>query len=285
MADDYCTNPSEYTVDKRCYVTDTQKQGKPYNSVVALITDNDFVYCTGTIVRDYDNKPYLYTAKHCTVNEKNSIASALTIKLQNGTRLSVNKNNIGNYDNKNDENLDGDWAIYSIEKFDIPMVEKTNKIKIGIAPYEIPYDAKVVGYGALKIMSDKDISDFRNAYIEYLKEQKHIDTKGKENIYGFEDGGIVHDNEYVQNFIYSNTTYWELFDDTKLKVSYCKYLSTGREKGCQTWSGNSGGPIFDSDNKIMGIHTRGNGIIGGKRHANNENWWTADSSGSVNLFE
>ena len=98
-------------------------------------------------------------------------------------------------------------------------------------------------------------------------------------------GGIDYDNEYVQNFIYNNTTYWKTSDVRKLKVSVCKYLSTGREKGCQGWGGNSGGPIFDSDNKIMGIHTRGNRIIGGKHHAGKENWWTSGDYSSVNLLK
>ena len=50
MAADHCTNPKEYTVDKRCYVTDEQKKEKPYNAVVALI-DNVDPYFTGTIVK------------------------------------------------------------------------------------------------------------------------------------------------------------------------------------------------------------------------------------------
>ena len=40
MAADHCTNPKEYTIDKRCYVTDEQKKEKPYNAVVALVHDD-----------------------------------------------------------------------------------------------------------------------------------------------------------------------------------------------------------------------------------------------------
>ena len=284
MAADHCTNPAEYTVDRRCYVTDEQKKEKPYNAVVALI-DEDDPYCTGTIVKGKDGKPYLYTAKHCTNDGKNLASSTLRIKLQNDTELDVYKNNIGNFDFESSANLHGDWAVYSIKKANVPMVEKTTKTKMGFAPYDIPYDAKVVGYGALEIMSDKEISEFRNEYIKYLKDKKNVKTTGTEAIYGFWKDGIYYDNEYVQNFIRNNTTYRKTSNHRKLKVSVCEYLSTGREKGCQSWAGNSGGPIFDSDNKIMGIQTRGNRIVGGEHHANKKGRFDSPADASVNLLK
>ena len=36
LAEDACTNPDKYTIDKRCYVTDEQKKEKPYNAVVGF---------------------------------------------------------------------------------------------------------------------------------------------------------------------------------------------------------------------------------------------------------
>lgn len=284
MAADHCTNPKEYTVDKRCYVTDKQKKEKPYNAVAALI-NGDFVYCTGTIVKDKNGNPYLYTAKHCTGDKNDLVQSKLQIKLQDGRKLEVTKNNVGNYDIAEDNNFAGDWAIYSIKQSNIPMVEKTTKIKIGLGSFEIPYDAKVVGYGALEIMSDKEISEFRNKYIKYLKDKKNVKTKGTEVKYGFRDDGIYYRNAYVKDFVYSNTAYLNASDTRKLKVSICKYLSTGKAKGCQAWSGNSGGPIFDSDNKIMGIITRSNLIIGGSHHAGEQNWRDAREKSSVSLLK
>jgi len=286
MAADHCTNPTEYTVDERCYVTDAQKKTSPYNAVVALIDDGD-IYCTGTIVQGVNGKPYVYTAKHCTDDDNGLVQSTLRIKLQNGKKLSVTKNNVGNYDIINDENFSGDWAVYSINKTDVPMVEKTTKIKFGIAPYELPYDVKSVGYGSLKIMSDKEITKFKDKYIAYLKDKEEFDIRGTEYNYGFDSGGINTSNEYVINFIDNNDDYWETLDsdDSRLKVSICKYLSTGRPKGCQIWGGNSGGPIFDDENKIMGIVTRGNSMIGGEYHAGREDWWTADFNASVDLLK
>ncbi len=284
MAADHCTNPKEYTVDKRCYVTDKQKKEKPYNAVVALIKNVD-PYCTGTIVKGKNGKPYLYTAKHCTADKDKAVKPSLQIKLQDGRKLEVTKNNVGNYDIAKDINFAGDWAVYSIEQSNIPMVEKTTKIKIGREPFEIPYDAKMVGYGALEIMSDKEISEFRNKYIKYLKDKKNVKTKGTEADYGFRDDGISYRNAYVKGFVYSNTAYLKASDYRKLKVSICKYLSTGKAKGCQGWGGNSGGPIFDSDNKIIGIHTRGSGIIGGEHHAGAQNWRDASEKTSVSLLK
>ena len=53
-ADDHCTKPDEYTIDKRCYVTDEQKSQKPYNSVVQVIIPDKNGICTGTIVKEKD---------------------------------------------------------------------------------------------------------------------------------------------------------------------------------------------------------------------------------------
>ena len=288
MATDHCTNPTKYTVDKRCYVTEAQKRTKPYNAVVALgFYDGEhyFNHCTGTIVKGKNGNPYLYTAKHCTADEGDS---ELEIKLQDGRILTVTRNNVGNYDDVNNKNFHGDWVIYSIAQSDVPMVEKSSKRETGIAPFESYYDATDVGYGILKIMSDAEIADFKSKYITYLKDEKNIDAKGYERAYGFRAGGVDTDgNAYVKNFLTKNNDYWRsLTDDiSKLKLSLCKYGSTGRKVGCQGWGGNSGGPIFDNDGKIMGIHTRGNRIIGGWWHAGSESWWFAPDSASMSLLE
>ena len=286
MAADHCTNPTEYTIDERCYVTDEQKEMSPYNAVVGLIDDNDDIYCTGTIVKDTDGRPYLYTAKHCTGDENDLAQSKLWIKLQDGTELNVTKNKVGDYDIATEENKSGDWAVYSVNKTDVPMVEKTNKIKSG--SNQLVYDARVVGYGALKIMSDKEITEFKDKYIAYLTDEEGEQIQGTEYNLGFVSGGIdTLNNEYVINFIDNNDDYWKTLnsDYSRLKVSVCKYSSTGKEVGCQGWVGNSGGPILDDDNRIMGIHTRGNRMIGGKYHAGKHNLSNTSSNTSVNLLK
>ena len=242
-------------------------------------------YCTGTIVKGKNGNPYLYTAKHCTGNENNS---ELEIKLQDGRKLSVTKNNIGNYNVETDENLNGDWAVYSIVNSDVPMVEKSSKRKIGVAPLEPYYDATDVGYGALKIMSDAEITYIKSKYITYLKDEKNIDVKGDEDTYGFTDGGVdTNNNAYVKNFLEKEYDYWNsLTDDvSKLKLSHCTYSGTGRKIGCQGWGGNSGGPIFDDRGNIMGIHTRGARVIGGSQHAGSKSWQDATDTSSISLLK
>lgn len=280
MAADHCTNPSEYTIDKRCYVTDEQKKEKPYNAVVALV-DGNYVYCTGTIVKHGD-KPWLYTAKHCTADENDSVRSKLEIKLQDGSELKVTENNTGNYNIKYDVFTKGDWAIYQLGISNVPSVEITDKKSIGFGPFTYDYDARVVGYGVLKIMSDTEISEFRDRYIKYLKDKKNVEAQGKEKRYGFKSGGIDTTNYYVINFILSEDS---LGSDQALKVSNCKYSSNGKYTNCQSWGGNSGGPIFDDKNAIMGIHTRGNGIIGGSHHASSEDDWFAPYTNNIPLLK
>lgn len=288
--DDACTKPSEYTADKRCYVTPEQKQQEPFNAVVALIDEDGFRYCTGTIVKGKDNSFYLYTAKHCTDINKNGMSDhELLISLQDGTQRSVYIDVFGDYNIERDDNHGGDFAIYKLNGDYYPYALITDKKHtIGFGPFASNYDALVVGYGSLKIMSDKEIEDFKQRYIEFLKNNKGIKVEGTETLYGFSHGGINSLNTKVKEFIdyYLDPSYWrDLFADYELKVSKCKYSSNGKETNCQKWSGNSGGPIFDKDGNLMGIMTRGNRIIGGSRHAGAENERFDLTKSSINLIQ
>ena len=99
---DYCTDPDKYTVDKRCYVTEEQKQEIPYKAVVKVNR------CTETIVKK-DGGFFMYTAKHCTDADIDNIADdQLTISLQNGISLPVKKYMLGEYDLEKDSNVSGD---------------------------------------------------------------------------------------------------------------------------------------------------------------------------------
>lgn len=280
MAADHCTNPNEFTVDKRCYVTDKQKKEKPYNAVVALV-DKYGVYCTGTIVKER-GRLYLYTAKHCTGDENDLVRSKLQIKLQDGRELKVTENNTGNYNIKHDVFIKGDWAIYQLGISNVPSVEITDKKSIGFGPFTYDYDARVVGYGVLKIMSDREISDFKQEYIKYLKDK----NKNLGIISGLRSGGIDTSNSYVINFINSEFNYWiSLVSDDALKVSNCKYSSNGKLTNCQSWGGNSGGPILDDKNTIMGILTRGSPVIGGSHHAGSEDYWFSPVADNIPLLK
>ena len=270
MAEDHCTNPKEFTVDKRCYVTNAQKQKKPYNAVVALI-DGNHVYCTGTI-RDYKGKLYVYTAKHCVNDKSGNIKDTIEIQTQDGKRFTVNKNKVGDYVPQSLAlDRSGDWAIYNIpdEHKNLSSTTFSNNSKNS----GNTYDARVVGYGALKIMSNADILYFKSKYVTWLKDKKGIKSDGTETAYGWQDGGINTKNAYANNFVdYLRSTeksyYKGIFQTASiLKQSFCSFTGAGVQKGCQLWGGNSGGGVFDNQGNLMGILTGYLTVIGGESHA------------------
>ena len=276
MAADRCTDPDRYTIDRRCYVTDEQKKEKPYNATVYLIESG----CTGTIIK-FKNGLYVYTAKHCVVDKSGAVPYKIKIRTQSGTEFIAQKNKIGNFDTVvNPLNRSGDWAIYSIpSSYQIASTDFTDNQSHGWDILQlIKYDAQVIGYGVLKIMSDKEISNYKDKYIKYLKDKKWIVAKGDEGLYGFDgEGGVRayyggYGGPYVVNFLEylahnDGKYYYDVFGDKKLKVSQCKYSAQGQSVGCQIWGGNSGGGVFDKNGNLMGILAGYDAIIGGKNHA------------------
>ena len=288
MAADHCTTPSEYTIDRRCYVTDEQKKEKPYNAIGGIVGPYG-IDCTGTIIKQGDNL-FFYTAKHCAHSKD------ITIMLVDGTNKTSHLSTTGNYKNyfslskleQVEENPKGDWAIFIFDEKDIPFVN--------LSTHPQDKQALSLGYGSLKIMSDEEISELKNTYIEFLKNNESpysIEQDGKyvpegkitltsenKSNYGFVDGGIKWINGYFEWFLRESNLY-VLFDDNQnLKVSYCEYDSNGDGKadGCQGWQGDSGGGLFDSEGNLMAIRSTGKAIIGGTNHASAQ-----DSDGYVNI--
>lgn len=282
FAGDHCTDPDKYTIDKRCYVTDEQKQEKPYNAVVGFIGGYGGMVCTGTIVKSGD-KLFVYTAKHCVGKRSES-----SIRLTDGTITVANVLSKGNYttffairdDFKgwDSENPNGDWAILGLEIQGAPYVN--------LSSYPSDENAISLGYGQLKVMSDQEIADFKDKYIYFLEtedspyvvydeEKQDYVPEGKMKVtlenksqYGLMDDGILTINGYVRHFLDKVDFDRDLFDDNdKLKVSYCKYNSNGESMGCQGWQGDSGGGLFDSNGDIMGIRSSGKPVLGGNDHA------------------
>lgn len=258
MAADHCTNPDEYTIDRRCYVPYEQKTQKPYNAVVALLDKNSVNDCTGTIVKE-NNNYYIYTARHCIKHDNwspNGINSQyedteIYVRLQNNQILKVKRHRV--------ETI-GDWVVYKIADKDINAIADFATTKTdNMNSKNAVYDARVVGYGALKVMSDKEISDFKKAYEKYL-----VDEVGEEYMLKERNS-----KEGIKVAIGSLKKEWpELINDVdKLKESVCDYYVRYGADGCQGWQGNSGGPVFDSDGKIMAILTHGQDVIGGDDHA------------------
>ena len=163
---------SEYTIDRRCYVTDEQKQILPYDAVVALLDDQNGVNCTGTIFRDnqdfllkdafrYETKLpvpglFVYTAAHCITGDR------IKIRLQNGKEI-ITERVSGTHSYWNKSVMD--WAVYKI-----PESEQNGLSYVDIAYGEnADAELKVIGYGSLAIMSNKEIKDYKQAYIDFLK--------------------------------------------------------------------------------------------------------------------
>lgn len=288
LAADHCTNPKEYTVDKRCYVTDEQKKTKPYEAVVGLVGAYG-IDCVGTIVKHGDEW-FLYTAKHC-VRDKNK--DNFDVILMNGTKSSAKVLFTGSYKQhmsftgEYSENSDDDWAVARFYDVYMPFVELSEK--------KTDDNAMSVGYGNLKIMSDAEISEFKNKYIKFLKkggspyvikkDGKYV-PEGKVKVtpknaerYGFVDkDGVTQVSGYIQHFL---TRYYEdLTSDENLKVSFCKYDSTQGATGCQGWQGDSGGGLFDSQGNLMAIRAYGQPVIGGMGHAGAKN-----TDGYISVFK
>ena len=255
-ADDHCTKPDEYTIDKRCYVTEEQKTQRPYNAVALVDTEEGM--CTGTVIKGKNGKPQFLTAKHCFMaGSTDFILMFTTIKLENDdTKYELCGYRSGDY-NGTKYTAAGDWTVAKI----CPESKDEDLLKIAIEKTiknpSVKYSVRVVGYGALKVMSDKEIHDFKQEYDNYLE------SIGKQVL----DGDTVYVSKgYDYGFLDKKRS--DLIDDNEnLKVSFCKYSQNGGGEGCQGWQGNSGGPVFDDDGKIMGIVTQGHFEIGGANHA------------------
>ena len=245
---DACTDPDEYTIDKRCYVTEEQKLQSPYNAVVATLKDGG-IWCTGTIVKNRNDKLYMFTAKHCVVDKQTGdSADILQIQTQSGEQIAVNKMMVGGYKPGHAALNDyGQWdrstdlVVYAfpdgydnLASTQISNKQGTKTMNLGTKTY----DARVVGYGVLKIMSDQEIDDFKQKYIEFLTTATGTKPDGSETQYGFKSGGIqTYGNAYIVNFLGSldSDYYIDIFKDLGLKVSRCMFAGSGLDINCQIW--------------------------------------------------
>lgn len=269
-ATDGCSDPDKYTIDRRCYVSASQRSTPPYSSVVALIENGNFVYCTGTIVR-HQKKLYMITARHCAVDRKNIPYATINIKTSSGKIIAVHKHKLG--DNVMD--FLGDWAVYTV-----PESDEVPHVQIARAPRGssiVNYDVRVIGHGALRVMSDTEIGELKEKYVQYLKEHNPTSPEIEEMSSEASTFGVYMPDgaSFIRQLdsAYRNDI---LRDTANLKESRCRYSSDGILTDCQAWSGNSGGGVFNVSGDTMGVMTHGSGFIGGRYHA--------ESVGTVNLL-
>lgn len=260
-ANDSCSNPGEYTIDRRCYVTDAKKQKFPYNSVVKLI-DDDGGYCSGTIV-NFGSEQYIVTAHHCaTKSDSDIIQQEIHATMPNGGQITAHYHSDGSggntITNKNYENKD--WAFYRIDNVSTPFVKGPGTKWLDVKDID-NMPVWIIAYGSLKIMSDAEIQDFKSRYIKYLRSRKKAETK--EN--GVSYGGIhMNDTLGIEFLMAMGKNYYKnlLEDMDNMKISFCVMP----QYYCQGWYGASGGGFFDENGNIVGIVSQGVSYIGGKWH-------------------
>lgn len=248
---DACTNPNEYTIDKRCYVKD--KNVNPYNAIVSFGT------CAGTIVKDGDDF-YLYTARHCLTKEntKGKIRLANGFSFKPGDLMDVGENDAND-----------DWAIFKIDQKDLSKITN-NYTQISDKDFEP--NARSVGYGSLKILSDEQLGFIKKEYVYFLQTKHHIKSdqinlKTNANVTGIIYDGIHFDSDLFREFLSIND-HITIYESGVMKTSKCSF-STDASQGvsCQMWHGDSGGGVFDADGKLLGIISHGYPLIGGPYHA------------------
>ena len=254
---DRCTESgkyvNEYTIDRRCYVTDEQKKQYPFNTIVRIThKKNNDHWCTGVIVKNpKDNKElYIITASHCVPNalEDNMIylpngavrfkePDKIFVTLQNGQQLDnhiIYSGNISNNDDTNNNNIQNkrDFAILRVDEKDTTNIPFAN-----ISTMNREDNVNVIGYGGAVILSNKQIGALKKTFISFLK--KNSDA--------------LSIRKYAEQFYNVMPTIPDI-----LKASLeCKIPNQDKsfnyKNGCQGWGGNSGGPIFDDQGNVVAI--------------------------------
>jgi hypothetical protein len=254
-----------YTIDRR---ENADWSRPPYNSIIKLIIGDR--HCTATKVSD----DKVLTARHCLKNAKGYNVS---LKDKNNNSYTIKNYKLGNDSDwailKDGD--DSDWAILKADmKNDIPSMN-VSKLML------YKRDVERVGFGSLKILSDQEIRNLRQAYACYLYKNERnpikflreinifFDSYEKVNIYAStknEDFVNFRDSDIFKTIKDHNKIFR---DSNNLKISKCQAsLSSNKMlpiSGCQNWGGDSGGPFLyqHSEGKwnLIGISVTGSYMI------------------------
>lgn len=265
VANDHCTNPTEYTVDRRCYVPDALQAQSPYSAVVRLIDSNDgYVYCSGTIV-NFRDAQYILTARHCGFDDDNGgetdeINREIVVITPDGNRVTAHYHSDGGQF-LNNEYINHDWLFYRIDDVLSPMARPSGVAWRDVSDTE-NMDLHVIGYGGMKILSDAEIRGFKSKYIQYLRGRGKKFTEENGELFG----GVKISTSQGDDFLISmgrDFVQETFFDDNAMKTSLCRIP----QSYCQAWGGASGSGYFDSNGNIVGVVSLGVFVVGGKFHA------------------
>ena len=134
LADDACTNPIDYTLDRRCYVTNSEKMDFPYNTVVRI---GDVA--TGTII----GPNLILTCRSCVNPEQyNTYHGDIEFYTSDNQRHIARE-----LFTPTDQTPESEWALLKTkDTFEMPFLEVSHS-----------HDAsnlEQIGFSALKILSE-----------------------------------------------------------------------------------------------------------------------------------
>ncbi|GHT57900.1 hypothetical protein FACS18945_3140 [Bacteroidia bacterium] len=254
IAADHTTNPKDYTIDMREYV---DWNTAPYNSIVQVaILEGG--HCTGTMTTGKK----ILTAAHC----GKSLEAAGQMRFINHLRTIYKAEKFITGEGVANSR---DWSIISVKDPN----NQTPSIRIS-SHLSGDADVKTVGFGGMKILSDKEIQQVRKAYVKYLDNSEGFDMSSRISrfIAFFNSELDVYayyaDTDYIK---FKNSDEYKavsdifLSDANNLKSSNCNVsfnssniLSASK---CQNWGGDSGGPMLYKDESgtwnLVGINVTG----------------------------
>ena len=267
---DACTNPDEYTIERRCYVTNDVWQRAPYKHVLKMQKrSNGLVFCTANMV-----KGKIVTARHCI--ENNNMFDVDFVAFD-GRKIQIGYlDHLSKYPN---EYYQRDIAILEPSLWGTSFVTENSINVIDDASGEINNKSFInVGCGGLKILSDKEIHLFKQAYSEFLKNPNKqtvpageesdvlynpiIDNGKTANLIPYlgQKGFLNEFTQYLQKYGLGSAE--DLFHDSyNMKMSLCTDFDLSRSLGlvysnCKGWHGNSGGGVY----RVSGVLDKNNFI-------------------------
>lgn len=253
--EDSCTNPKDYTIDRRCYVSDETWAKLPHKYVLKMYDKEiDLVFCAANMVSGK-----IVTAQHC-FNDRD--LKNVEFIAFDGTIITAEKLNIYTDEWGFSPDFWDDWAVLTPKPEFKSFVTDNSIYNIKDISNDSQQTYITIGCGGLKILSDEEIEKFKNTYTEFLKNN----TKYKESsAFGdFTDEATVdittaimkHDFlEDIEPYLQKTGmgTSQDIFvDSNNLKLSVCdtalEYEGIEDKNWgfsrCQSWHGNSGGGMY-----------------------------------------
>lgn len=280
-----------YTFDKRKYVNAWSSE--PYSYVLKMRPKTGGApFCTANMVAGK-----IVTAKHCVVNKS---LKEISFTSSDGRNLCAVSGTAGKFVDGQANTYNGDWAVLEPCSKDKEYVEAKSlslfgeHIPISVVPSKVSY----LGFGALKIMSDEEIKQFKQAYYSFVYDNAKDQPKKDKKTFVAEatsdrNSSVRLNSTTGQRFLQNMTKYGVasniLKDTNNLKESVCATNTDPNKTNllnnlkCQSWGGDSGGGLYmigfakDVSGRVskearfvyfVGIHTRGSRQIGGTGHAN-----------------